>query len=150
MSVYLADSADLTSVANAIRTKGGTSAQLAFPADFVSAIGAIETGGGTPDNIRVILKNERASGSIIFTYPQYNATVGAVVTSSSTVAVGNKANPNVYDLNGVIGFNINYAVSQILYDGTELPFSITGSGSNRKLSVTLPSNFDETIPLEFS
>ena len=38
--------ADLTSVANAIRTKGGTSAQLAFPAEFVSAIGDIETGGG--------------------------------------------------------------------------------------------------------
>ena len=32
---------DLTSVANAIRTKGGTSATLAFPADFVSAILAI-------------------------------------------------------------------------------------------------------------
>ncbi len=37
---------DLTSVANAIRTKGGTSASLAFPADFVSAIGAIPSGGG--------------------------------------------------------------------------------------------------------
>lgn len=39
---------DLTSVANAIRTKGGTSAQLAFPAGFVSAIGAIPTGGNLP------------------------------------------------------------------------------------------------------
>lgn len=38
--------ADLTSVANAIRTKGGTSGQLAFPAGFVSAVEAIETGGG--------------------------------------------------------------------------------------------------------
>lgn len=38
---------DLTSVANAIRTKGGTSASLAFPSDFVSAIGAISTGGGS-------------------------------------------------------------------------------------------------------
>lgn len=37
---------DLTSVANAIRTKGGTSAQLAFPAGFVSAVQAIPTGGG--------------------------------------------------------------------------------------------------------
>lgn len=37
--------ADLTSVANAIRTKGGTSAQLAFPAGFVSAINAISGGG---------------------------------------------------------------------------------------------------------
>lgn len=35
---------DLSSVANAIRTKGGTSAQLAFPAGFVSAIGDIPTG----------------------------------------------------------------------------------------------------------
>jgi hypothetical protein len=38
--------ADLTSVANAIRTKGGTSASLAFPADFMSAIADIPTGGG--------------------------------------------------------------------------------------------------------
>lgn len=37
---------DLTGIANAIRTKGGTSAQLAFPAGFVSAVEAIPTGGG--------------------------------------------------------------------------------------------------------
>ncbi len=39
--------ADLTSVANAIRTKGGTSGSLAFPAGFVSAVQAIPTGGGS-------------------------------------------------------------------------------------------------------
>ena len=38
--------ADLASIANAIRTKGGTSAQLAFPIGFVQAIGNIQTGGG--------------------------------------------------------------------------------------------------------
>ena len=38
---------DLTSVANAIRTKGGTSAQLAFPAGFVSAIENIPSGGAS-------------------------------------------------------------------------------------------------------
>lgn len=48
MSNYLVDGADLTSVANAIRTKGGTSAQLAFPDGFVSAVQAIETGGAAP------------------------------------------------------------------------------------------------------
>ena len=46
MSTYLVDSTDLTAVADAIRTKGGTSASLAFPAGFVSAVEAIETGGG--------------------------------------------------------------------------------------------------------
>lgn len=37
---------DLTSIANSIRTKGGTSAQLAFPAGFISAIEAIPTSVG--------------------------------------------------------------------------------------------------------
>jgi len=36
--------ADLTSVANAIRTKGGTSAELSFPQGFVDAVVAISTG----------------------------------------------------------------------------------------------------------
>lgn len=46
--------ADLTSVANAIRTKGGTSSQLAFPAGFVSAVQAIPTGGVTPTGTKQI------------------------------------------------------------------------------------------------
>lgn len=40
--------ADLTTVANAIRTKGGTSASLVFPAGFVSAIQNLPSGGGLP------------------------------------------------------------------------------------------------------
>ncbi|MEF2837516.1 MAG: hypothetical protein U0N82_07300 [Oscillospiraceae bacterium] len=36
--------ADLTSVGNAIRSKGGTSEKLSFPSGMVSAIGAISTG----------------------------------------------------------------------------------------------------------
>ena len=44
--------ADLTSVANAIRTKGGTSAQLAFPAEFVQAIEDIQTGGGSVTHVQ--------------------------------------------------------------------------------------------------
>lgn len=58
--------ADLTSVANAIRTKGGTSASLAFPADFVSAIAAIPTGGGgvSWDDIA---SGDEPSGDIVLT-----------------------------------------------------------------------------------
>lgn len=47
--------ADLTAVANAIRTKGGTSAQMAFPAGFVSAVEAIETGGGADLDLQTAL-----------------------------------------------------------------------------------------------
>lgn len=45
---------DLTSVADAIRTKGGTSAQLAFPAEFVSAIAAISGGGGSIPHVYAV------------------------------------------------------------------------------------------------
>ena len=41
---YTVNAADLTSVADAIRTKGGTSAQLVFPSGFVSAIEDIQSG----------------------------------------------------------------------------------------------------------
>lgn len=44
---------DLTSIANAIRTKGGISAQLAFPSGFVTAIENIETGDGQPTEVIV-------------------------------------------------------------------------------------------------
>lgn len=52
MADYLTTDTELTSVANAIRTKGGTSAQLTYPAGFVSAIEAIPTGGGV-DTVHV-------------------------------------------------------------------------------------------------
>lgn len=45
MSNYIASDTDLTAVADAIRTKGGTSGVLEFPNGFVNAIGAISAGG---------------------------------------------------------------------------------------------------------
>ena len=45
MADYLTTDTELTSIANAIRTKGGTSAALAYPTEFISAINAITTAG---------------------------------------------------------------------------------------------------------
>lgn len=47
MTDYIATSADLTTVADAIRTKGGTSAPLVFPNGFATAIDNIPTGTPT-------------------------------------------------------------------------------------------------------
>lgn len=44
MADYLVTDTELTGVANAIRTKGGTSSPLVFPSGFESAISAITTG----------------------------------------------------------------------------------------------------------
>ena len=41
----------MTSIADAIRAKGGTSDTLAFPSGFVEAIEAIQTGGGNTENL---------------------------------------------------------------------------------------------------
>jgi len=57
MADYLVTDTELTSVANAIRTKGGTSANLSFPTEFVSAINAIPQSGITPSGSLSITSN---------------------------------------------------------------------------------------------
>lgn len=59
MADYKVSDSDLTSVASAIRTKGGTSASLSFPSGFVTAIGNISTGGGST----LITKSITANGT---------------------------------------------------------------------------------------
>lgn len=85
MSNYIVDGADLTSVANAIRTKGGTSAQLAFPADFVSAVQAIPT-GVTPAGTKQI--SITANGTTTEDVTNYaNAEIAVNVPSADKLAV---------------------------------------------------------------
>ena len=60
---YLVSDTDLTSVADAIRAKGGTSAQLSFPNGFNTAIANIPSGGSsdfTTCTITVINDSEEA------------------------------------------------------------------------------------------
>lgn len=51
MADYLTTDTELTSVANAIRTKGGTSASLVYPTGFVTAIGNIDTAYPSADGV---------------------------------------------------------------------------------------------------
>lgn len=105
MSNYLVDGADLTSVANAIRTKGGTSAQLAFPQGFVQAIGDIETGGGGSIPLPAgctLLDYVDAPGSCLvdtgkyFTYPASGFTIsikfGILDAQSTQIVCGTLIN----------------------------------------------------------
>lgn len=46
MAEYLTNDTDLKAVADAIRTKAGSTAQLSFPDGFVTAVNGIQTGGG--------------------------------------------------------------------------------------------------------
>lgn len=118
--------ADLTSVANAIRTKGGTSAQMAFPAGFVSAVQAIPTGGGY--TIKQIASNEAfyeadlvlpSNVEEIESYAFYGKGISKVSGSGVKTINGNAFDggnraipfefdfPNVETINGVFAFGHN-------------------------------------------
>jgi hypothetical protein len=79
MAVKKVNDSSLTSVADAIRTKGGTSAQLYFPDGFIDAIEAIPTGGG--DTFADIVFNGAStySNDTVTTIPRY-AFAGTRVT----------------------------------------------------------------------
>lgn len=74
---YLTLKSELTSVADAIRTKGGTSAQLAFPDGFVSAVQAIK---GAPD-LQIVVTT--SAGATV------TATKGSKTASGTADASGN-------------------------------------------------------------
>lgn len=61
MADYLVTDTELTSIADAIRTKGGTSAALTFPAGFVSAVNDIPTGGGGSSTLYVLTEAMNAN-----------------------------------------------------------------------------------------
>lgn len=77
---YAVNKSDLTSVASAIRTKGGTSASLKFPSGFVTAIQSIKT-GETP---RLIITAQNGSS---ITATNGTETVTGVVGSSGTLTL---------------------------------------------------------------
>lgn len=81
--------AGLTSIANAIRTKGGTSDELTFPTEFVSAIAAlpsgsnIQTGTITPSTTGLTAINFSASMNSYLFYIEM-----AEISKSSLVSAG--------------------------------------------------------------
>ena len=55
---------DLKTVANAIRSKGGTTANLAFPAGFANAIEAIKTGGNMEYHEITLASDRNTEGTL--------------------------------------------------------------------------------------
>lgn len=85
MATKTVQDASLTAVANAIRTKGGTSASLEFPDGFVSAIGDIRS-----ETIQRIAIRPDAELWQSWTYDQYivadeGVTIPAYTTSAQTL-----------------------------------------------------------------
>lgn len=87
---FTVNGANLTDIANAIRTKGGTSASLIFPDGFISAIGDIQTGGDpVVDYVAgtFTVGNDEVSHTISFgkTFGSYLFIIEAVDASKTTI-----------------------------------------------------------------
>ncbi len=98
MSTYLVTDTDLTTVADAIRTKGGTSASLEFPDGFVDAVEAIETGGGGGLPAKLISYQEFTPASVITSDNKMNIQLEAV--DACVIIVIKKVYPNQPNASG--------------------------------------------------
>lgn len=119
MANYLTTDTELTSIANAIRTKGGTNAQLTFPTGFVTAINNISTGGGAAEVAATLYtanngnKNSfsldnngsyYSSGDVsIFNAITVNAQYGMVADSNGYVVWKGKLLSHMFPVTGGMG-----------------------------------------------
>lgn len=113
-TTYLVHGSDLASVANAIRTKGGTSAQLEFPDEFVEAIGDIST-GITPTGTKNINTNgthdvtNYASAQVAVPNSYAAGDEGKVVSNGALVAQGSDTvtQNDTYDTTLISSLTVN-------------------------------------------
>ena len=104
MAEYLTNTADLTAVANAIRAKGGTAAQLVYPSGFVSAIQKIQTGvvealewHQCPELVRNYLAN--------VTYDPNDYSTSQIANYAPATAVVSNYKPIGQEAGGVMHYN---------------------------------------------
>lgn len=143
--------ADLTSVANAIRTKGGTSSQLAFPAGFVSAVQAIPTGVTPTGTKNISITANGVTTEDVTNYASAEITVAVPNPSTGTL---NITAPGTYNVT-------NYASVEVDIDmWTEQTISTAGAvtqalspyviyhftGALTSLTVTLAAAAQGQIP----
>lgn len=114
---------DLTSIANAIRAKGGTSAQLTFPNEFVTAINAISGGGGSTLITKTITENGTYTATDDSADGYSEVTVN-VPTGGGGGAVS-ESDVNFYNYDGTILHSYTVAEFNAL---TEMPSNPTHTG----------------------
>ena len=109
MAKYITTDTELTSIANAIRAKGGTSASLEYPDEFISAIQNIPSGGSSSSEGDVIFIDY--DGSIVDA--KSKAEINAMTSDSDL-----PANPTH---TGLTAQGWNWTVTQLKAQLTAMP-----------------------------
>jgi len=101
--------ADLGDIADAIRAKGGTSAELSFPQGFVDAVGAIET-GADPTVANFVVGLNPSAGEYIL---QGIKTINIVRKGKDVAYKGGRVCSNCLSLSEVLEtINVDYGIVQ--------------------------------------
>lgn len=115
--------ADLTTVANAIRSKGGTSASLAFPEGFASAIGAIKTGGNMEYHEITLASDRTDEGAL--TLLSNNAFVKANYAKDAFFVVMRPKTP--------VTNKLNYGLLEVYHGNRQLASGVSASYGNHMI-----------------
>ena len=128
---YLVTDTELSDIADAIRAKGGTSAQLSFPNGYTTAIAAIPTGINPSGTINIT----SAGTTDVTNYAIASVAAGTEGTPTATKgAVNNHAiavTPSVTNSAGYItgGTKTGTAVSVAASEVVSGTYTVTGSGT---------------------
>ena len=155
MADYLTTDTELTSVANAIRTKGGTSSALVYPDGFVTAIGNISTGTDVSDTTAAA--SDVRTGKYFYTSAGVK-TQGSIPNGSATTpSTSITANPSIsVSSSGLITATTSASQSvtptvSAGYVSSGTAGTVTVSGSNTSQLTTqaaqtiTPGTTDQTI-----
>ena len=112
--------ADLTTVANAIRSKGGTSAELSFPSGMAAAIGAIPTGAANFKKFNVTLPTVFSGGDL--TLVSGDADVAAHYADNNAIVLFYPASYKEIETtrNAIFASIVGNTLLRKKYDGTDV------------------------------
>lgn len=133
MAEYLTNDVDLKKVADAIRTKGGTSAALSYPDEYVSAINAITIG----TELKIVVSV--TSGAVVTATKGSNTVSGTSVNGTCTLVV---PEAGTWSVKATLGEQTSDTKSVSVVDSYAVAFYFISSTLNNNDWATIKSVSD--------
>lgn len=133
MTEYLTNDVDLRKVADAIRTKGGTSAALSYPDEYVSAINAITTG----TELKIVVSTP--SGAAVTATKGSNTVSGMSVNGVCTLVV---PEAGTWSVKATLGGQTSKTKNVFVVDSYAVELSFVSSTLNNNDWATIKSVSD--------
>ena len=133
MTDYLTNDVDLKKVADAIRTKGGTSAALSYPDEYVSAINAITTG----TELKIVVSTP--SGAAVTATKGSNTVSGMSVNGVCTLVV---PEAGTWSVKATLGGQTSKTKNVFVVDSYAVELSFVSSTLNNNDWATIKSVSD--------